>query len=370
MDLTFLKPLYRRPGPYASVYVDLTRTTEDAPKAAELRWRALRADLEEQGAPHGTLGAVEEAVLAELRERRSSGLVLFAADGEVVHSDRLPGPPPAVPARVSRLPHVLPYLAARGEPLPYVRVLVDRRGGEICCVTADGRRRVFEVEGDEEYPIRKTKASDWNQSRFQRAAEMVWKANARKVGREVDVAARQCGAEAVVVAGDVQARGALLEEISEGLRDRTVETDRGSRADGADGAGLDAEVARILQIKRSERIGAVAERFERELANGQRAVAGLPATVRALRLGQVESLLLEDDPDSPARLWVGPEPGDVAMTAGELRDAGVADPVQERADAALIRAAACADGELFIVPPDDPYAGLGVGAVLRYTIAA
>ncbi|MFC7729436.1 baeRF2 domain-containing protein [Actinomadura keratinilytica] len=247
---------------------------------------------------------------------------------------------------------------------------MDRRGGEICCVTADGRRRVFEVEGDEEYPIRKTKASDWNQSRFQRAAEMVWKANARKVGREVDVAARQCGAEAVVVAGDVQARGALLEEISEGLRDRTVETDRGSRADGADGAGLDAEVARILQIKRSERIGAVAERFERELANGQRAVAGLPATVRALRLGQVESLLLEDDPDSPARLWVGPEPGDVAMTAGELRDAGVADPVQERADAALIRAAACADGELFIVPPDDPYAGLGVGAVLRYTIAA
>ncbi|GLW65597.1 hypothetical protein Arub01_38410 [Actinomadura rubrobrunea] len=370
MDLTFLKPLYRRSGPYVSVYVDLTRTTEDVSKAAELRWRALRAHLEEQGAPRDTLRAVEETVLDDLHARRSAGMAIFAADGEVALAERLPGPPAVSLARMAPLPHVLPCLAARGERLPYVRVLVDRRGGEICCVTADGRRRVIEVEGDEEYPIRKTKAGDWNQSRFQRAAAMAWKANAKKVGREVDHAAERCGAEAVVIAGDVQARGAVLEEISERLRGRTVEADRGSRADGADGAALDAEIRRILDLKRTERVGAVAERFERELAHGQRAVAGLPATVQALRRGQVECLLLDDDPFSPARLWVGPRPGDLALTADELRESGVDDPVQDRADAALIRAAACADGELFIVPPDEPYAGLGVGAVLRYTIAA
>ncbi|MFB4304456.1 Vms1/Ankzf1 family peptidyl-tRNA hydrolase [Actinomadura sp. NTSP31] len=365
MELSFLKTLYQRPGPYASVYADLTRTTEDASKAAELRWRALRADLEAQHAPAATLRAVEQAVLDEMALRRSEGFVIFAADGEVVHRDRLPGPPRVPHATVAPLPHVVPYLADRGERFPHLLAVVDRRGGAIDCVRADGRHEHIDVQGDEDYPIRKTKAGDWNQSRFQRSSENVWKSNAKKVAHEIDRAAERCGAEAVVIAGDTRARNAVLEEVSEYVLERTVETDKNTNVGDPD---LDAEVRRVLELKTTERVMAVAERFDRELANGQRAVAGLPATVEAVRQGQVETLLLDDDPDSPARLWIGPEPGQVAADPDELRsEFGVADPTPERADAALIRAVTATDGDLVVLPSDGPNAGLHVGAVLRYT---
>jgi hypothetical protein len=362
MDLTFLKPLYTQSGPYASVYADLTRTTEDAGKAAELRWRALRDDLRAQKAPAATLKAVERTVAEEMERRRSEGLVIFATDGEVVSLERLDHAPATSLARVSPLPHVLPYLSERGERFPHLVAVVDRKGGEIDAYGPDGTHRHIDVQGDEEYPIRKVKAGDWNQSRFQRSAENVWKSNAKKVAREVDKAARACGAEAVVIAGDVRARTAVLEEVSEGVLEHTVE----SEANG----GLDGELARILDLKSTERILGVAERFERELAHGERAVAGLPATVEAVRRGQIQSLLLDDDPDSPARLWIGPEPTHIAVTARELRQLGVDDPQEERADAALIRAVAAMDGEMVVLPANGPEAPLGIGAVLRYNDAA
>lgn len=365
MDLAFLKTLYQRPGPFASVYADLTRTTEDASKAVELRWRALRADLEAQHAPKDTLRAIERTVEDETRARRSEGLVLFAADGEVVHADRLPGPPRTPRATFAPLPDVLPYLAERGERFPHLLAVVDRRGGAIDYVTADGGHRHIDVQGDEEYPIHKTKAGDWNQSRFQRSSENVWKTNAKKVAHEIDRAADRCGAEAVVIAGDTRARTAVLDEISEHVLELTVETDKNTTVDDPD---LDAELHRILNLKTAERIMTVAERFDRELANGQRAVSGLAATTEAVRQGRVETLLLEDDPTSRTRLWIGPDPSHIATTAEELHEGfGVASPREARADTALIRATTATDGELVVLPPDGPNPDHRVGAVLRYT---
>ncbi|MBO2445471.1 hypothetical protein J4573_00035 [Actinomadura barringtoniae] len=186
--------------------------------------------------------AVEDAVDEELRERRSEGLVIFASEGEVTHLDRLPSTP-AEHAEFAPLPHVLPYLVQRGERFAYVSVTADRRGGEVTCVAADGERSTVHVQGDEDYPIRKTKAGDWNQSRFQRAAEEAWKANAKKVARAVDTCVKQAGAEAIIVNGDPQVRGAILEEITD--LDKVVET--------ADPDG-------VLELKTVERVAAVTAR--------------------------------------------------------------------------------------------------------------
>ena len=361
MDLAFLKTLYQRPGPYASVYADLTRTTEDAAKAAELRWRALRADLEDQNAPERTVRAIERTIEDELAMRRSEGIVLFAADGEVVRTERLAGPPRAPRATVAPLPDVLPYLAKRGERFPHLLAVVDRRGGAIDCVNGDGRHEHIDVRGDEDYPIRKVKAGDWNQSRFQRSSENTWKVNAKKVAHEIDRAADRCRAEAVVIAGDVRARNAVLEEVSESVLEHTVETDKNT---GIDDPDLDAEVRRLLRLKTAEHVMTVAARFDRELANGERAVSGLPATAAALRHGQVETLLVADA-DSDARLWIGPDATQVAATADELREEfGITDPHEDRADAALVRAAAATDSALVVVPSNGE---THLGAVLRYT---
>ncbi|MEU5996040.1 Vms1/Ankzf1 family peptidyl-tRNA hydrolase [Spirillospora sp. NPDC047418] len=366
MDLAFLKTLYERPGPYASVYADLTRTTEDAVKAVELRWRALRADLEDQNTPEDTLRAVEQAIDEEIVMRRSEGIVVFAADGEVLYNERLPSPPQNPHATLGPLPDVLPYLAERGEKIPHLMAVVDRRGGAIDCVTARGERSHVDVRGDEDYPIRKTKAGDWNQSRFQRAAENTWKINAKKVAHEIDRLADRCGAEAIVIAGDTRVRNAVLEEISERVLERTVETDKNT---GIDDPDIDAELRRLLRLKTFERVMTVAERFDRELANGERAVSGLPETTRALRNGQVETLLLTEAPGSGDQLWIGPDPAQVAATAAELREEfGITDPEQERADAALVRAAAATDSELVVLPPDEEEGpDIPVGAVLRFT---
>ncbi|WP_026404369.1 Vms1/Ankzf1 family peptidyl-tRNA hydrolase [Actinomadura rifamycini] len=365
MELSFLKTLYRHPGPYASVYADLTRTTEDAAKAVELRWRALRTDLEEQGTPADTLRAIEATVEDEIAQRRSEGLVVFAADGEVVHAERLPAPPRTPHARFAPLPHVLPYLAERGERFPHMVAVVDRRGGEIDCVTAAGRHEHIEVDGDEEYPIRKTKAGDWNQSRFQRSSENVWKLNAKKVAHEIDRAADRCGAQAVVIAGDTRARTAVLEEVSEAVLEHVVELDRNTDVHDPE---LEAELNRILKLKTAERVMTVAERFDRELANGKRAVSGIPAIVEAVRNGQVETLLLdEEDPGSGESLWFGPDPVQLASSPEELRtEFGVTDVHEDRADAALVRAVAATDGELVVLPSDGD-AHHEIGAVLRFT---
>src|SRR5919112_1540935 len=49
MELSYLRPLFDRPGPWASVHLDATRAEENAEHQIELRWRALRTDLARQG---------------------------------------------------------------------------------------------------------------------------------------------------------------------------------------------------------------------------------------------------------------------------------------------------------------------------------
>jgi hypothetical protein len=111
---------------------------------------------------------------------------------------------------------------------------------------------------------------------------------------------------------------------------------------------------------------AAVERFEEQLTKGRRAVAGLVPVVEALRNAQVANLLVDPGADMGVPVWVGPRCTDLAATAGELRDLGVPEPVEDRADAALIRALAGTDGELLLVTLDGWDAEGGLGALLRY----
>ena len=97
----------------------------------------------------------------------------------------------------------------------------------------------------------------------------------------------------------------------------------------------------------------------------QQAVEGIDATVAALREAQVSALLAGDLSSAPM-LWIGPDPVALAMSAEDLRDWGVADPVTERADAALVRSLALTGAELHFVPAGETAPRQGVGALLRY----
>jgi hypothetical protein len=367
MELSFLRPLYERPGPYASVYADLTRTTEEVPKIPELRWRALREELAAQDVAPETRRAIEDAVERELDQRWSGGLAVFAAHGEMVLSERLPAAPRRPLAHAGPLPHVLPLLAQRGEQVPHLVAVVDRTGADVSGMTADGRRIGFDVRGEADYPLRKVSAGDLNQSRFQRAAEETWRSNAKQVGKEVEQATRRYAPEVVVIAGDVRARTAVMEELPTAVLERAAEAGETIRTEGASDAPLAAEVGRLVELKAAEHLMAAVERFEGERANRGRAAEGIGPVAAALRRAQVDTLLVADRPEgADARLWIGPEPTQLATSPDELRDLGVAGPEPDRADAALIRALVATDGELLVTPPDGLPAKSGLAALLRY----
>ncbi|MFY9807698.1 MAG: hypothetical protein WAK86_10610, partial [Pseudonocardiaceae bacterium] len=78
-----------------------------------------------------------------------------------------------------------------------------------------------------------------------------------------------------------------------------------------------------------------------------------------------------DDPSSELRVWIGPEPAQLALTEDEL--GGIGSPVlgQDRADAALVRAVAGTGADLLLLPHPgaQPELADGIGALLRFSTA-
>jgi len=363
MDLSFLRPLYARPGPWASVYLDASHDTEDAVDALELRWRALRDQLNQQGADPATVAALGAAVTRHVPRAGEYGLALSAASGDVVLHNYLPAPPPHDLATVGPLPHAMPLVAQRGEEISWLRVLVSRTGAEIDAVSAGGLPRQAGVDGPAAHPIRKVKPGAWSQARFQRAAEVSWRRNAGASAAATAALADQIGAEVLVVAGDPDARQLLVGQLSRRWQSRTVQTDAGSRAVGADPEPLTEATIQAIAAVAAEHTDRALDRYGAQQGRGD----GLPAVVDALQRAQVDTLLLVDDPSSTQRVWIGPEPTQIALDPADLAVMAVDEPCEVRADAALLRALAATDADLVLVGPGDADLAGGVGAVLRYS---
>jgi Bacterial archaeo-eukaryotic release factor family 2 len=359
VKLAYLRPLYERPGPFASVYLATERHTADAAKALSLRWRHARIELVRLGADDATLDAIEQIVTD--RGNAAPGRALFAADGQVVHSEVLPEPPPQVSVRVSELPDVMPLLESREVPVPHVCVKADRQGAEI--ISVGDKRQVTTVDGIE-WPIRKVRAGGWSESHYQRNAEETWEANAREVASQVAREAEAVDAEVILVGGDVRARELVLENLSEPYAGRAVATEHGVRSAGAEREAWEEEVNTILHERVDEHQDSVVARFREAYGRGD-AVAGLADVTQALRGGQVDALLIA----RPLRgeLWYGPQPHELATSKRTLRELGVDEPHYETAGSVLARAATATDAEIIFTEDVEPPGR--VGAVLRYTAA-
>jgi hypothetical protein len=264
----------------------------------------------------------------------------------------------------------MPLAVARGERVPWLRVLVDRTGADLTAMATSGEvLGSWTVQGSSQYPIHKarlhkSRPGRWSTPRYERAVEENWERNAADVAAEVTMLTEQVSPEVVVVAGDVRARQLLLERLPAQLFGRVVETEVGSRALGAAEDPLDQVTAEAVRQLASERVAVAVDR----LCEGDHryGVSGFAPVVEALRQAQVETLLLIDDPSSTAKLWIGPEPTQLTNDVAELRAEGVAEPLRERADAAILRALAATDAELVLVDPGRVELTGGIGAVLRY----
>jgi hypothetical protein len=330
VNLTFLRPLYHRPGPVASVYLDATHDTDDARRRLELSWRAADEELAGAGADRATRDALGAAVKAHTGPGRY-GLALFATGGRVLAEVPLPDPPPVPVTAWSPKPKVAPLVADLDGRVRWLRVLVNRVGADL--VLSTGHQPVgCRLSGTEQYPVHKAKPGGWSSPRYQRAAQVSWDRNAREVADAVTEAATTEGADVIVLAGDVRGRQLLLEHLPETVAQRVVSTDRGSRAPGADTEPLDEATAQAVREYEASRRRDTLDRYRTGRGHG-RAAAGPDEVRAALDRGQVDTLLVDREV-----------------------------PVPEE----LVGLAVDTDAEVTAVGADEERLPGGIGAVLRY----
>jgi len=379
-----LRRLYNAVGGYATVYLDTDRRAPDAPHAIELRWRDARDELAAAGAHQETLDALGNVIADP--DLVAPGRAVFARDGAVRGTIGLRTPPALPIAELSPLPRLLPALGDVPPAVPHLRVALSRAGGEIITYYGPERwrapgtrqqpgwlnrqesRRTSGVSA-ESWPAHKTSAGGWSRARYQRSAERRWEENAEQFAARIAREADQAGARFIVVSGDARARGLLLGRLSGSPRDRVVVLDAEVPADDEKLAAVaDATATRLATQDCRHGLDQWRGLIARNLA-----AEGIKATVAAVRDGQAATVFLSDDAALAAIAWLGAGGTELATSQAELARRGVLGPLAERADEAIIRAAASTDADVFVIPDElaaDYAPKDGVCASLRQPLPA
>jgi Bacterial archaeo-eukaryotic release factor family 2 len=359
MQLEFLRDLYQRPLGCASVYLDITRADATARERVALRWRAAREELAKGPVDGATLDALDELITGPAHNAR--GIAAFARDGEIVFARPMPDPPRQEIARYAPLPHLMPMLAQSPPAVPHLRVSADRAGGALVEVLGQYQTAPTRVDG-EGWPVHKTSVGGWSQNRYQRSAEEAWRENEKEFAAAVAAAAERIGAELIMVAGDIKARSLLIDRLGRPWADKIVVVEKEVPADSRELAeAAEQEIRSRAERATRERLDRVRTQLGRD-----RAAEGFSGVVARLRDTQVSDLLLADRPSSAAKLWFGPDVTQVGTTQDEVRDRGAAEPVEDRADAVLIRELVLTGAELHFLPDAETLPRDGIAALLRF----
>lgn len=375
MDLNWLKPLLGRPAPFTTVYLDATPAEAAGSSEASDRWKAVRRELEHQGAAAAVLDEIGDRVARPARVAGSHGRVLIA-DAEGVRVDRVLAEPPAQSLAVfGPVPALLPAALAADESTRYLLVEVDRLGADLTWSEGSGLggAPMESVEGGHDV-LHKTNDGGTSQRRLATRAEDSWERNAQVVAAELDRVVERRHPELVLLTGDVRAVALVRDAVGQRVREMLIEVPGGSRADGIKHEVFAARVAQALADHRARRRELILALFRTQQGRGGSAVTELGDVVDVLRRGQVRELVLAEtvagasSPLGDRELWVGPEPLQVALTRADLEAMGVESGARtQRADIALVRAALGQDAGLTFAAEGAVDLVDGVGALLRWS---
>ncbi|MGV0607306.1 Rv2629 family ribosome hibernation factor [Mycolicibacterium sp. XJ1904] len=351
-------------GPYASVYFDDSHNTADAAAQMDLKWRALREQLEEQGADPAVTESIEQAITdAALPVGPSGRAVVASSDGVLVNEHLIRPIEPVV--RVSALPYIVPVVEHGLDRPTYAVVIVDYEGGDIT-LYREGTAVSDTVDGDA-YPVHKASGADTpGYGDPQRASDEARQQNIRAVASQLTTLVDDAKPEVVFVVGEIQSRTDLIAELPERVASLVVDVGVGARHSGFDDADLQHAIDQEFQRRRVAAIDDAAQRFTAELGRGEgMATEGLDGVTAALRAGAVETLIIGDVGD--ATIVAGDDLTAIAPNANVLSELGAAPSQTLRADEALPMAAINTGAALIrtderIDPAD------GVAAILRYAL--
>lgn len=365
MDVASLSKLYTVEGPVVTVYLDTTSAVEDAAARLDLRRKNVLSTLDEQGVDEATRRAVEE----RLHDHTNGNTrVVVAAHGSVLLATWLPEPPVRDIVQVGALPHLLPLVDSLALRVPHVVVLADRNGGDVLAYTTSADPVEAASLDTDIWPHHHTGVGGWSSKRYDNTVRNSWEESAREVATLVENVAKDIGAELVIGSGDARALSLLAEHLPEELKDNFVQIEGGGRnTDGSDEVVAEQVIAAIAEHLARETL-ATLERFAQERGRDEQACDGVRATVAALRMAQVDTLLLTDEFEATRQVWFGPEAVHIGLTKADLEDMGVEQAQEGQLADVLLRAAFGTGAEVRVVAADvEQSPAEGVGALLRYS---
>jgi peptide chain release factor subunit 1 len=367
MDSVRFRRLLDTPGPFVSVYFEDSHDTHDADAQLELKWRALREQLEEQGVDELVTAEIGQAIM-ELRPPigRSGRAVVAGATGVVVN-EHLLRPTAETVVRVSELPYIVPILELGFDSSDYLLAVVDHTGADITVHDDAGlRSETVETVDGGGYPVHKASGAETAgygdpQLRTEEAARKKMRAVARRITKLVD----ETDPGVVFVVGEVSSRSDLLVALPERVLERAVSLQIGARHSGHGFDEAQHAIEGWFLKRRLNVMDDAAQRFGAEIGRQSgRAAEGLGGVCSALRQGAVDTLILGDMGD--ATVVADENLTTVAPNAVVLSEQGAAAAKTLRADEALPLFAISVGASLVrtderIAPAD------GVAVVLRYT---
>lgn len=382
------RDIYRHSGPFASVYVNVSRDHQNASHEIELRWKELAASLSEQGATDDDIRAIEAVVAEPTGQSGPAGRAVIATEGQVQLDAVLPARPRREIARWSTLPHLMPLAAQEPVTVPHVVVELGKTSATVRGIGATGASWRTRQRGQHD-DTHKARGGGEAHHGMQQRTEEIWKENIREFAATVEKAVAEVHAQLLVISGDVQARAMLLDEVGARSREIATEVSGANPDDETTSEGVEGEIRELVAERAARQTREVLHRFETEQGRDTGlAVTGVAPVTYAFQQAQVETLLIRDDPSSDRQLWIGPDAWQLADSEEDLRRIGAEPLGRDRADAALLRAAAVTNARLVVLPhpdaEDDPRragsaAGAqgvgpkapqmtdGVGAVLRFS---
>ncbi len=393
IELSDLRGVLADEGPFVTLYLDADAHLVDAPARAATRWKDLRRDLEASGAPPAALDAL--GVLVPLAHTRGQTLGAVANERGVLLEDHHDEPLVHDLGRSGPLPSLGLVIEWRQRRPAHVIVVADLAGADVIGVQRDGARSsggsggsgpsggsgrsgrsggsgegtLHEVAGDTEPHdprLHKVSTGGWSAPRHQRRAENAWKGDAKDVALVVREVAEQVRPRLILLGGDARAVSLIRNDLPPDLAGLVEEVPISRSADGsleAAGGRETDEIERAIATAVAADTAALLDRL-REARAHQLGAIGPEETLAALTAGQVETLLVNDDPDDDRTAWFSLEPLGASTDAQLVRDLG-AQPARARLVDVAIALALRTSAGVRIVPAASWLDG-GIGALLRF----
>jgi Bacterial archaeo-eukaryotic release factor family 2 len=317
-----LAGLYRRPGPFVSVYFDPGTSSETARREAEVRWEDISRKLEDHDVARPTVDRMARALsrASDLDQRARAACIVESA-GEVLLVETGPTPLGHDFARVGPLPALGPVLEWRQHNITYVTVRCDLAGADI---TLHGpRANVLLAAGEQgtnDPLLHQAHSGGASYPRHERRVENKWEHNAKDVVDVLDGLVVSARPRLVLFGGDPRACGLLLKDASPGLRPLLQEVHLGP-ADKGEQEHDPPVVRTAVEAVVAADTARVLDRFSETRAKSL-AVEGARPVLRALSAAQVETLLLDERPDDERTAYMSSDPVATGLDRQEVASLG------------------------------------------------